>query len=144
MAALDERDKMGRIKRLREGVFHSNGHRADLLFVTLDKSEADYSPTTMYRDFALSARRFHWESQSGIHADTATGRRYVEHGAKGHAILLFVRQKKEARPGVTAPYTFLGPARYIRHEGARPMAIEWELERDMPAWLFQEVKVAAG
>lgn len=34
--------------------------------------------------------------------------------------------------------------RYVRHERARPMAIEWELERVMPAWLFQEVKVAAG
>lgn len=144
MAALDERDKSGRIKRLREGVFHSKNHHADLLFVTLDKSEADYSPTTMYRDFALSPRRFHWESQSGIHADTETGRRYIAHQANNHAILLFVRQRKEARPGVTAPYTFLGPARYLRHEGARPMAIEWELERDMPAWLFQEVKVAAG
>jgi hypothetical protein len=39
-----------------------------------------------------------------------TGRRYVEHDARGHAILLFVRQRKEERPSVTAPYTFLGPA----------------------------------
>jgi len=55
-----------------------------------------------------------------------------------------VRQKKTERPDVTAPYTFLGPVRYLRHERARPMAIEWELEREMPAWLFQEIKVAAG
>jgi len=49
--------------------------------------------------------------------------------------LLFVRQRKLDRPDVTAPYTFLGPVRYTKHQGARPMAIEWELERDMPAWL---------
>jgi superfamily II DNA or RNA helicase/HKD family nuclease len=144
MAALDERTKTGTVRRLREGIFHWKAQRADLLFVTLDKSEADYSPTTMYRDYAISARRFHWESQSGIHADTETGRRYIEHAARAHEILLFVRQARFARPDVTAPYTFLGPARYVRHEGARPMAIEWELEREMPAWLFQEVKVAAG
>ena len=144
MAALDERDKEGRIKRLREGVFHSKVHRADLFFVTLDKSESDYSPSTMYRDYPLSPRRFHWESQSGIHEDTDTGRRYVEHVKRDQAILLFVRQKKTERPDVTAPYIFLGPVQYARHEGAKPMAIEWELEREMPAGLFQEIKVAAG
>ena len=45
---------------------------------------------------------------------------------------------------MTAPYTFLGPVRYVKHEGGRPMGVEWELEREMPAWLFQEIKVAAG
>ena len=144
MAAIDERDAKGAIRRLREGVFSAKAHRADLLFVTLQKSESDYSPTTMYRDFPISAKRFHWESQSAQHAGTETGRRYVEHAARDHAILLFVRQKRSDRPDVTAPYTFLGPVRYVKHEGARPMAIEWELEREMPAWLFQEVKVAAG
>jgi hypothetical protein len=144
MAALDERDKNGCVRRLREGVYHAKSLRADLLFVTLEKSEADYSPTTMYRDFAISPTRFHWETQSSIHEDTETGRRYITHEANGHAILLFVREKREARPGVTAPYVLLGTARYVRHEGARPMAIEWELDREMPAWLFQEVKVAAG
>jgi hypothetical protein len=144
MAAIDERTKSGAIRRLREGVFYSKPHRADLLFVTLDKSEEDYSPTTMYRDYAISRRRFHWESQSGIHSETTTGRRYIEHEKSGHAILLFVRQRRLSRPNVTAPYTFLGPCRFVGHRGARPMAIEWELARDMPAWLFQEVKVAAG
>ena len=98
----------------------------------------------MYNDRALSPRRFHWESQSFIHQNTDTGRRYIEHAARGHSILLFVRQKRSDRPDVTAPYTLLGPARYVRHEGGKPMAIEWELERDMPAWLYQEIKVAAG
>ena len=144
MAAIDERTKTGAIRRLREGVFHSRAHRADLLFVTLDKSEADYSPTTMYRDYAVSPRQFHWESQSGIHAETATGQRYVEHEKNGHAILLFVRQRRETRPGVTGPYTFLGSCRHVSHHGARPMGIEWALDRDMPAWLFQEGKVAGG
>ncbi|MBX3230571.1 MAG: DUF3427 domain-containing protein [Labilithrix sp.] len=144
MAAIGERTKTGSVRRLREGIFHSKNHRADLLFVTLEKSEAEYSPSTMYRDFVMAPQRFHWESQSGIHADTETGRRYIEHVRRDQAILLFLRQRRETRPGVTAPYAFLGPCRYVKHEGARPMAIEWHLERPMPAWLYQETKLAAG
>jgi len=144
MAAINERDGKGCIRRLREGVFHSKAHRADLLFVTLDKTEGDYSPTTMYRDYPVSAQRFHWESQSFIHADTETGKRYIEHLARNHAVLLFVRQTREDRPGVTAPYVLLGPCNYVRHEGGKPMEIEWELVRKMPAALYQEIKVAAG
>ena len=144
MAAIGEHDREGRIRRLREGVFHSTRHRADLLFVTLEKSESDYSPSTMYRDYAISRTRFHWESQSSVHADTKTGQRYVNHAKDGHAILLFVRERRKTRADVTMPYTFLGPCRYVKHEGARPMAIEWDLEHPMPSAMFQEVKVAAG
>ncbi len=144
MAALGEHDREGRIRRLREGVFHSARHRADLLFVTLEKSEAEYSPTTMYRDYAISRTRFHWESQSAVHDGTKTGERYVKHAQLDHAILLFVRERRKTRTDITMPYSFLGACRYVRHEGARPMAIEWELERPMPAAMFQEVKVAAG
>lgn len=35
-----------------------------------------------------------------------------------------------------APYAFLGPARYLAHEGNRPIGITWELEHPMPAALF--------
>jgi hypothetical protein len=36
----------------------------DLLFITLRKSEALFSPSTRYRDLALGPPLFHWESQS--------------------------------------------------------------------------------
>ena len=35
--------------------------------------------------------------------------------------------------GQTAPYVFVGPARYVSHRGERPIAFEWELEADIPA-----------
>ena len=144
MAAIGEHDREDRIRRLREGVFHCTRHKADLLFVTLEKSESDYSPTTMYRDYAISRTRFHWESQSGVHADTKTGQRYVHHARHGEAVLLFVRERRTLRADITMPYAFLGPCSYVRHEGARPMAIEWELDHPMPSAMFQEIKVAAG
>ena len=84
-------------------------------------------------------------SQPGI------GRRYeltmgsaIEHrGGPGH-VLLFVRPRRTDARGLTMPYAFLGPAFYKTHRGGRPMQIEWELERPMPAGLYQETKVAAG
>jgi hypothetical protein len=144
MAAIDERDKKGAVRRLREGVLYSERHRADLFFVTLEKSEEEYSPSTLYNDYAMSPTRFHWESQSGTHAGTKVGRRYVSHEAEGSEVLLFVRQRRRDERGITMPYVFLGPVRYVGHQGGRPMRILWELRAAMPPWLYQELKVAGG
>ncbi|TMR35586.1 DUF3427 domain-containing protein [Nonomuraea zeae] len=62
---------------MREGVKHVQEHRADLFFVTVDKSEDHYSPTTLYHDRAISGDLFQWESQSTLRSSAATARRYV-------------------------------------------------------------------
>lgn len=144
MAAIDERDKKGAIRRLREGVFYSEALKADLLFVTLEKSEADYSPTTLYNDYPMSPTRFLWESQSNTHDETKVGRRYVNHARDGGEVVLFVRQKRKDARGMTEPYVCLGQATYAGHEGGRPMQIEWELSEAIPSWLYQEMKVVGG
>ena len=38
----------------REGALRMSDAKAELLFVTLDKSEGGFSPTTSYRDYAIS------------------------------------------------------------------------------------------
>ena len=48
----------------REGVLWHQASATDLLFITLRKSEALFSPSTRYRDLALGPALFHWESQS--------------------------------------------------------------------------------
>ena len=68
---------------MREGVLHLPELRADVFFVTLHKTEKDYSPTTMYQDYAINERLFHWQSQSTTSADSPTGRRYIEHVRRG-------------------------------------------------------------
>jgi len=145
MAGADERNREGGIKRIQTGVYQVKRHRADLLFITLEKSASEYSPTTLYNDYPLSDRRFHWETQSSCHADTPTGRRYI-HTARGsgHHVLLFVRRQRRDDRGETMPYVFLGPGHHHTHRGARPMQIEWDLAYPMPAGLYQEVKIAAG
>ena len=59
--------------------------------------------------------------------------------SRGSKVLLFVREqrKQNGRPGApTEPFVCLGFATYESHEGERPMAIRWRLEREIPAaWL---------
>lgn len=125
---------------MREGVARCEAVNADAFFVTLKKSDTDYSPTTMYRDFALSPDLFHWESQSTTSSASPTGQRYIHHRERGSHILLFVRETKKDAP----PYIFLGPADYVSHEGDRPMAITWRLRRPMPAEVYRGVRAAVA
>ena len=94
---------------MREGVAWFESINADAFLITLKKSDRDWSPTTMYRDFALSPDLFHWESQSTTSATSPTGQRYIGHREQGSHILLFVRQAKTNALGAS-PYVFLGPA----------------------------------
>jgi hypothetical protein len=43
------------------------------------------------------------------------------------------------------PLFFLGEAKYMEHEGAKPMNIKWELNEPMPAYLWKDTaKMAVG
>lgn len=126
----------------REGVLSTSvsGAPVDAFFVTLKKSETDYSPTTLYRDYPISRTLFHWESQSTTSVNSATGQRYLTGGS---IPLLFVRQQKETEFGKGAPYVFLGRTSYVSHTGDRPIAITWRLSTPMPADLFAETSITA-
>jgi superfamily II DNA or RNA helicase/HKD family nuclease len=135
LAAFDAVDDRGAPRSHREGVLWHQPTATDLLFVTLKKSEALFSPTTRYRDLALGPSLFHWESQSTTTAASATGQRYIHHEARGSRVLLFVREQRR-QGSVTEPFVCLGFATYESHEGERPMAIRWRLEREIPAaWM---------
>jgi hypothetical protein len=123
-------------REMREGVIHLPDLPADVFLFTLHKSEAHYSPTTMYQDYALSDRLFHWQSQSTTSADSPTGRRYIEHEARGHTVVLFGREHR-SKNGLAAPFVFLGPARYQSHTGSCPMSVTWELVHPLPARLYR-------
>ena len=96
----------------REGVLAHQPSATDLLFITLRKSEALFSPSTRYRDLALGPALFHWESQSTTTtAASPTGQRYIHHASRGSRVLLYVREqrKQDGRPGApTEPFVCLG------------------------------------
>jgi hypothetical protein len=126
----------------REGVKWIDRYRMDIFAVTLNKSERHFSPTTRYRDYPISPSLFHWESQSTTRASSRTGQRYVGHQAQGSRVMLFVRESSEGEVVGASPFLFLGLATYVRHQGERPMAIEWRLEHEMPLDFFQAARVA--
>jgi superfamily II DNA or RNA helicase len=125
------------------GVIRDEQTNSDLFFVTLEKSEREYSPSTLYKDYAISPTLFHWESQSTTTQRSKTGQRYIHHRNRGGHILLFVRPRKK-QDGRTMPYTFIGPADYVSHKGDRPISFVWKLQRPMPADFFRQAKVASG
>ena len=131
---------------VREGVKWLPEKRLDVFFVTLNKADKDYSPTTMYRDYSISENLFHWQSQSTTAADSPTGQRYIHHRARGSKVLLFVREFKADRiTGGAEAYTFLGKANYVKHSGSKPMNITWQLDRPIPAKFLKKTnKLVVG
>ena len=115
---------------------------SDVFFVDLKKAERDYSPTTMYRDYAINRELFHWESQSRQTPAQPTVQRYIDHAARGSRVLLFVRERKTFELG-TQPFAFLGPVSYVDHRGERPVAFTWRLPAPMPAELFEIARSVA-
>lgn len=129
---------------IREGVKYLPEKKTDIFFVTLNKSDKDYSPTTLYNDYSINETLFHWQSQSTTSAESATGKRYCNHKSLGTKIMLFVRECKTDSGG-TSPYTFLGLADYVKHDGSRPMNITWKLHKAIPAkYLKKTNKLVVG
>ena len=139
LAALDYKN----FSSMRQGVLYLPEKKTDVFLITLNKSEKDYSPTTMYEDYAISPSRFNWQSQSTTSADSPTGQRYIHHVAQGSKVLLFVREFKMNALG-RSPYTFLGQARYVSHTGSKPMNIVWQLEKPIPAKYLRQVQQVMG
>lgn len=116
-----------------EGVLPLPESQADAFFVTINKSEKDFSPSTLYEDYALNEELFHWQSQSTTTPESPTGQRYIRHAEMGYQPLLFVREAGKLANGLTAPLQYLGPVDYVRHQGSKPMSIVWKLHHSLPA-----------
>jgi superfamily II DNA or RNA helicase len=129
----------------RQGVRWLADEQADLLFVTLKKTERHYSATTMYKDRAITPSLFHWESQSTTTATSPTGQRYQHHRERGSTVHLFVRESREGDGALGAPpYLYAGPCSYASHQRERPMAVIWHLEHELPPELFQAARALTG
>ena len=116
----------------REGVKWQPAKNTDVFFITLNKSDKDYSPTTMYNDYSINEILFHWQSQSTTSDNSPTGQRYIHHKERGSRIIICVREFKNDMAGA-APYTLLGLCEFVKYEGSRPMNITWKLTRPIPA-----------
>lgn len=130
---------------IREGVAYSDAKNTELLFITLNKSEKDFSPSTLYDDFAISETLFHWQSQNAVSPEKGKGLSYINHLKNGRRILLFVRERNEDEYGNTMAFVFIGEGNLTEHYGSKPMSIKWELKEPMPSYLWKDsAKMAVG
>lgn len=110
------------------GVFNIEELNTELFFVTLNKSDKDFSASTMYDDYVVSENQFHWKSQN---TDTHKGRgkRFVEQAQNKKKFLLFVREYKRDGFGNTCPFYCFGLVDYISSRDDKPMSIDWRMHQ---------------
>ena len=127
-------------KSSREGVVRLHDQRTELMFVTLDKSSSRHEGVA-YDDYAISAERFHWQSQNSASASTPAGQRYIQHGEgseKSWTFQLFVQETK------AHAFRACGPVTYISHRGEKPMSITWQLVKPLSPRLYEAFSILRG
>ena len=131
--------------RIGVGVAENKENNTEILFIDLIKSEKDFSPTTLYQDYAISESLFHWQSQNASRPDRGKGLSYINHIDEDKNILLFVRESNENEYKNTMSYVFIGKAKFVDYYGAKPMSITWQLSEPLPPYLWKETaKMAVG
>jgi hypothetical protein len=129
----------------REGNAEIKSLNTEILFIDLIKSEEDFSPSTLYEDYAISDTLFHWQTQNSARPDKGRGLSYIKQNELGKRILLFVREKNTDEYGNTMGYVFIGDGMITEYSGSKPMSIKWKLEEPMPPYLWKDsAKMAVG
>jgi hypothetical protein len=119
------------------GSFHFSEVKAYALLITFQKTEKEFSPSTMYADYPISREVLHWESQSTTSQQSETGQNLIYHKERDYSILVFARDQKK-RNGVTVPFTYLGPVERVSYESERPIKMVWRLRHQMPVEMFED------
>lgn len=119
------------------GSFHFSEFKTYALLITFQKTEKEFSPSTMYADYPISRELLHWESQSMTSQQSETGQNLIHHQERGYTILVFTRDQK-MRNGVTVPFTYLGPVDRVSYESERPIKMVWRLRQQMPVETFED------
>jgi superfamily II DNA or RNA helicase len=119
------------------GYLHFPQIKTVVSLVTFQKTEKEFSPSTMYHDYPISRELLHWETQAHTRQASDTGKNLINHVERGYTMLFFVRSRKKV-DGVTSPFTFLGPAKLVSFQSERPIQMVWQLDHSMPVEIFDE------
>jgi superfamily II DNA or RNA helicase len=129
----------------REGTALNKNLNTEILFINLIKSEENFSPTTMYDDYAVNELLFHWQTQNSARPDKGKGLSYIKHEENKKIILLFVREKAKDEYGKSLGYVFVGKGEFEGYYGSNPMSINWKLSEPMPNYLWKDAaKLSIG
>lgn len=121
------------------GVFTLPEYNTTLLFVTLNKSDKDFSPSTQYDDYIINKDYFHWQSKNTDAHNNAGGQIYTRQPEKHNKIVLFVREEKKDGFGNTTPFHCFGLVDYVSSHGNFPMNITWKLHQPVMAQYLKVV-----
>ena len=126
------------------GIYNLNDINVELLWVTLNKSDKSFSPSTQYKDFAINESLFNWQSQHTANRMN-TGRRYSEQKQNKRKFILFVRENKKDAYGFVPPYYCLGLVDYVDSHGDNPITVTWKLHNNIPGFILEKAqKMAVG
>ena len=117
-----------------EGVKYFNDKDLDIFFITLNKSEKDFSELTLYEDYAINESLFHWQSQHKDSENSKNVQRYINSNGR---VSLFVREYKTEN-GKASPYIYLGECTHVSHEGNNPVSFVWKLKNNIPGKFISE------
>ena len=110
--------------------------------VDLQKAERDYSPTTMYRDYAINRELFHWESQSRRRQRSRPCS--ATSGMRSKVLTYCSSYVSGSIRTWHAAVHISGPSFYVEHCGERPVAFTWRLASAMPEELFEVARSVAA
>ena len=123
------------------GVLHDMARKTYIHLVTFNKEDADFAPTTRYKDYFISPDRLHWESQSVATRESPTGQNYIHFQKREYTILFFARLEKRI-DGETSPFLFLGQASELAsYQGDRPITMIWQLANPAPAKFYEDARI---
>ncbi|MGO1971418.1 MAG: DUF3427 domain-containing protein [Propionibacteriaceae bacterium] len=135
---------VNRPKEHREGVYFVAEPGVQLMFVTLHKDAKKFSSTTQYRDHALTADLFHWESPNSWRQGSPATQRCIGQGADGSLHrLLFVRERSDGP--VESTFRCFGLVDLAgQPEGDRPVSVTWKLRTPLPEEAFESTRLLAA
>lgn len=131
-------NKLGRWQVL--GTQYNMERKFAMVFVTLNKSDKDYSPSTLYEDYAISPEQFHWQSMNKVREDSEEGRRIIQQRTNGWKFILFVRDTKQDEYGITNAYYCLGLMDFNSSHGECPMNVVWDMKNAIPGFVLETAK----
>jgi len=108
-------------------------HPDQFLLVTLNKQGK--IKDHQYHDYFTDQENFHWQSQKNTAPSGAKGKTIINHAANSSRVHLFVRKNK-LEAGKGAPFYYCGDLKYLQHKGAKPMNVQWLLERPLGKDLY--------
>ena len=119
------------------GTQYLRQQKVALVFVSTNKSDKDYSPSTLYQDYAISEHQFHWQSKNDVRIQSNDGQRIINQPNNDWKFLLFVRDRKRDEFGFTNAYYFLGEMEYESSHGECPMNVTWNMKYDIPGNILE-------